>query len=65
MALNNLNNINISSKNLKSAAMLFVLTKVDILNERSNNNAKFEMLKFDHDKELNYALNLEGKKSIF
>ena len=65
MALNNLNNINISSKNLKSAAMLFVLTKVHILNERSNNNAKFEMLKFDHDKELNYALNLEGKKSIF
>ena len=41
--------------------MLFVLTKVYILNERSNNNAKFEMLKFDHDKELNYALNLEGK----
>ena len=26
-----------------------------------NNNAKFEMLQFDHDKELNYTLNLEKK----
>ena len=26
-----------------------------------NNNAKFEMLQFDHDKELNYILNLEKK----
>ena len=28
-----------------------------------NNNAKFQMLQFDHDKELNYILNL-GKKII-
>ena len=26
-----------------------------------NNNAKFEMLRFDHDKELNYILNFEKK----
>ena len=26
-----------------------------------NNNAKFEMIQFDHDKELNYVLNLEKK----
>ena len=26
-----------------------------------NNNAKFEVLQFDHDKELNYILNLEKK----
>ena len=26
-----------------------------------NNNAKFEMFQFDHDKELNYTLNLEKK----
>ena len=26
-----------------------------------NNNAKFEMLQFDHDKEFNYVLNLEKK----
>ena len=26
-----------------------------------NNNVKFEMLKFDHDKELNYVFNLEKK----
>ena len=26
-----------------------------------NNNARFEMLQFDHDKELNYFLNLEKK----
>ena len=26
-----------------------------------NNNAKFEMLPFDHDKELNYVLNFEKK----
>ena len=26
-----------------------------------NNNAKFKMLQFDHDKELNYILNLQKK----
>ena len=26
-----------------------------------NNNAKFEILQFDHDKELNYILNLQRK----
>ena len=26
-----------------------------------NNSAKFEILQFDHDKELNYILNLEKK----
>ena len=29
-----------------------------------NNNAKLEMLQFDHDKELNYILNLEKKNVL-
>ena len=44
--------------------MLFYLIKNKYLEEMSkilNNNAKFEMLQFDHDKELNYTLNLEKK----
>ena len=31
------------------------------MSEILNNNAKFEMLQFDHDKELDYILNLQKK----
>ena len=35
------------------------------MSKMSNSNAKFEMLQFDHDKELDYVLNLEKKLSMF
>ena len=67
LALNNLsNNNNIIQKSDKGNSVV-LLDKDKYLEGMSkilNNNAKFEMLQFDHDKELNCILNLE-KKNIY
>ena len=65
MALNNLsNNKNIIIQKSEKANSVVLLDKDKYLEgmyEILNNNAKFEMLQFDHDKEFNYVLNLEKK----
>ena len=52
-----------SSKNLIKATQLFFLTKkyLEGLSKLLNNITKFELLQFDHDKEMNCILNLKKK----
>ena len=65
VALNNLsNNKNIIIQKSDKGNSVVLLDKDKYLEgmyKILNNNAKFEMLQFDHDKELNYVLNLEKK----
>ena len=65
MALSNLsNNKNIIIQKSDKGNSVVLLDKDKYLEgmyKILNNNAKFEMLQFDHDKELNYVLNLEKK----
>ena len=65
LALNSLsNNKNITIQKSDKVNSVVLLDKDEYLEGVSkilNNNAKFEMLQFDHDKELNYILNLEKK----
>ena len=64
LALNNLsNNKNIIQRSDKgnSVVLLDKDKYLDGMSKILNNNAKFEVLQFDHDKELNYILNLEKK----
>ena len=65
MALNNLsNNKNISnqkSDKCNSDVLLETVKYLEGMSKILNNNAKFEMLELDHDKKLNYVLNLEKK----
>ena len=67
MALNNLNNNkNIVIQKFDRGNSVVLLDKDKYLKAMTiilNNNAKFERLQFDHDKELNYLLNLEKKCS--
>ena len=67
MALNNLsNNKNIVIQKSDKGNSVVLLDKDKYLKAMTiilNNNAKFERLQFDHDKELNYLLNLEKKCS--
>ena len=67
MALNNLsNNRNIVIQKSGKGNSVTLLDKDKYLKAMTiilNNNAKFEMLQFHHDKELNYLLNLEKKCS--
>ena len=67
MALNNLNNNkNIVIQKSNKGNSVVLLDKDKYLKAMTiilNNNAKFERLQFDHDKELNYLLNLEKKCS--
>ena len=67
MALNNLNNNkNIVIQKSDKGNSVVLLDKDKYLKAMTiilNNNAKFERLQFDHDKELNYLLNLEKKCS--
>ena len=68
MALNNLsNNKNIIIQKSDKGNSVVLLDKDKYLEGMSKilkNSAKFEMLQFDHDQELNYILNLEKKKLI-
>ena len=63
LALNNLsNNKNIVIQKSDKGNSVALLDKDKCLERMckiSNNNAKFELLQFDHDKELNFVLNLE------
>ena len=64
MALNNLSNKNIITQKTHKGNSVVLLDKDKYLEGMSkvlNNNAKFELLQFDHDKELNYILNSEKK----
>ena len=65
MALNNLSNKkNIIIKKFDKGNSVVLLDKdkyPEGMSKILNNNAKFEMLQFDHDEELNYILNLEKK----
>ena len=65
LALNNLrNNKNIIIQKSDKGNSVVLLDKDKYLERMSkilNNSAKFEMLQFDHGKELNYILNLEKK----
>ena len=64
MALNNISNIKNNIQKSDKGNSVVLLDKDKYLQGMSkilNNNAKFEMLQFDHDKELNYILNLEKK----
>ena len=65
VALNNLsNNENIIIQKSDKGNSVVPLDKdkyIEGMYKILNNNVKFEMLKFDHDKELNYVLNLEKK----
>ena len=65
MALNNLsNNKNIMIQKSDKGNSVVPLDKGKCLEGMCkilNNNPKFEMLQFDHDKELNYILKLEKK----
>ena len=67
MALNNpSNNKNIIIQKSDKGNSVVLLDKDKYLEGMSrilSNSAKFEMLQFDHDKELNYILNLQKKKS--
>ena len=68
LALNNLsNNKNIIQKSDKSNSIV-LLDKDKYLEGMSiilNKNTKFEMLQFDHDKELNYHFKFRDKKIIY
>ena len=68
LALNNLiNNNNITIQKSDKGNIFVLLDRDKYLEGMSkilNKNAKFEMLQFDRDKELNYILNLE-KKNIY
>ena len=65
VALNNLsNNENIIIQKSDKGNSIVLLDKdkyIEGMYKILNNNVKFEMLKFDHDKELSYVLNLEKK----
>ena len=65
LALNNLsNNKNMIIQRSDKGNSVVLLDKDKYLEGMSkilSNNAKFEMLQFDHDKEFNYILNLEKK----
>ena len=65
LALNNLsNNKNMIIQRSDKGNSIVLLDKDKYLEGMSkilSNNAKFEMLQFDHDKEFNYILNLEKK----
>ena len=68
MPLNNLSNnkkiiIQKSDKG-NSVALLDKDKYLKGIHKILNNNAKFEMLQFDHDKELNYVLNLGTKVTL-
>ena len=69
VALNNLsNNKNIIIQKSDKGNNVVLLDKDKYLEgtyKISNINVKFEMLQFDHDKEINYVLNLEKKLSMF
>ena len=64
LALNNISNIKNNIQKSDKGNSVVLLDKDKYLEEMSkilNNNAKFEMLQFDHDKKLNYILDLEKK----
>ena len=69
LALNNLsNNKNIIIQKSDKGNSVVLLDKDKYLEGMSkilNNSAKFEMLQFDHDKKLDYILNLQTKSSMF
>ena len=69
LALNDLsNNKNIIIQKSDKGNNVVLLDKDKYLEgtyKISNINVKFEMLQFDHDKEINYVLNLEKKLSMF
>ena len=67
MALNNLsnNNIVIQKSDKGNSVVLLGKDKYEGLSKLLNNITKFKLLQFDHDKELNYILNLKKKLSIF
>ena len=60
--LSNNKNIIIQTSDKDNSAVLVDKDKyLEGMPKILNNNAKFEVLQFDHDKELNYILNLEKK----
>ena len=64
MALNNISNIKNNIQKSDKGNSVVLLDKDKYLQGMSkilNKNAKFEMLQFDHDKKLNYILDLEKK----